>query len=228
MFSTSLPLPKQSGKRPRRPALLPAGVALLLCFVLSLAAILARTPAVLSWLTLADGALLVFCRCDRRTLRRGLRLGLWQGGVITLLYLLRYGPADGLVPGLRISWQLALIFLPGLVLFSGESAGRLAQALGKILPPRSAFVLAASLKFLPLLLAEIAAIHEAQLLRGARLRPRELLNPRNWGDLLHCLVAPAVVRALELADNIACAARAREFGRLPRRTSWPGDTESSS
>lgn len=209
------------------PSPLPAGVTLFLCFVLSLGAILTQDPLLLGWLTLANVGLLLLYRCDRRLLLRGGRLFLWQGGVVTGLYLLRYGPEEGFLPGLRISWQLMLVFVPGLIMLHGAAAGRLAQALGRLLPARSAFVLATSLKFLPLLLAEISAIYEAQLLRGARILPRDLLRPRNWVDLLHCLITPSVVQALELADNIACAARTREFGRLPRRTCWPGDQESS-
>ena len=227
MFSTSLPIQRQHDQRQSGPPLLPAGVALLLCFVLSLAAILARAPAVLAGLTLINLVLMIVQRLDRPTLLRGARLCLWQGIVVTGLYLLRYGPAAGLWPGLRISWQLLLVFLPGLILLTGVPGGRMAHALGKILPARSAFVLAASLKFLPLLLTEIAAIAEAQRLRGAKIRPRELFWPGNWGDLLHCLVAPAVVRTLEIADNIACAARIREFGRYPARSCWPGDREES-
>jgi energy-coupling factor transport system permease protein len=223
LFSTNLPIGRQAGP----PPLLPAGVALLFCFVLSLAAILTRAPVVLAGLTLINLVLIFVQRLDRPTLLRGARLCLWQGIVVTGLYLLRYGPAAGLWPGLRISWQLLLVFLPGLILLSGVPGGQLAHALGKILPARSAFVLAASLKFLPLLISEIAAIAEAQRLRGAKIRPRDLCWPGNWGDLLHCLVAPAVVRTLEIADNIACAARIREFGRYPTRSCWPGDREES-
>lgn len=224
MFSVSLPAQRQRG-RSRKNEPFSAGLALILCFVLSLAAILVRTPAALGWLSLANALLLVGRRPDRRTWLRGLRLCLWQGGVVTGLYLLRYGPTEGLLPGLQVSWQLMLVFLPGLILLSGTSGSRIANILEKVLPPRSAFVLTASLKFLPLLLTEISSIYEAQRLRGARLRPRELLWPGNWFDLLHCLVAPAVIRALEIADNIACAAHTREFGRFPRRTCWPGDIE---
>lgn len=223
MLTSNLSLHRSQGGRPEP---LPAGVALFLCFALSLGAILARSPAVLGGLTLANGVLLRLHHCDRRTLMRGGRLILWQGAVVTGLYLLRYGVAGGLLPGLRTGWQLVLVFAPGLFLLSGASAGRMARALGRILPARSAFVLAASLKFLPMLLAEISAIYEAQLLRGARILPRDLLRPWNWPDLLHCLIAPTVVQAMELADNIARAARAREFGHSSRRTSWPGDQES--
>lgn len=211
---------------PDRQPRLPAGVALLLCFVLSLGAIVARSPQVLGVLTLANGVLLLVQRCERRTLKRGVRLLVLQGGVVTGLYLLRYG-AEGLLPGLRISWQLLLVFIPGLFLLTGATTSSLARALGRVLPARSAFVLAVSLRFLPLLLAEISAIYEAQLLRGARILPRDLVSPRNWPDLLHCLIAPAVVQALELADNIARAARAREFGCLRERTCWPGNEEIS-
>lgn len=223
LFSISLPIPRHHGQGRGGPPRLPAGVALLLGFVLSLAAILARSPAVLGGLTLVNLGLLIVQRLDRKVLLRAARLCLWQGGVVTGLYLLRYGAVAGLGPGLRISWQLLLVFLPGLILLSGLPGSRLAHALGKILPARSAFVLATSLKFLPLLVKEIGAIAEAQRLRGAKIRPRDLLWPENWGDLLHCLVAPAVVRTLEMADHIACAARIREFGRCPARSCWPGD-----
>jgi energy-coupling factor transport system permease protein len=206
---------------------LSAGVALTLCFVLSLAAVLVHFWAALCGLSLANILLLLVHRPDRKVLLRGARLCLWQSAVVTGLYLLRFGIAEGLVAGLLVSWQLLLVFLPGLILLSGASGSRLAQALGKLLPARSAFVLATSLKFLPMLVTEIASIYEAQRLRGARIRPRDLLWPGHWGDLLHCLAAPVVVRVLEIADNIACAARIREFGRFPDRTCWPGDQESA-
>jgi energy-coupling factor transport system permease protein len=214
----------ETGAADSRQSPLSAGATLLLCFILSLAAIVARTPLALGLLTAVNGVLLLVQGCERRTLLRGIRLLLLQGGVVTGLYLLRYG-FDGLLPGLRVSWQLLLVFVPGLFLLNGTATSSLARALGRLLPARSAFVLAVSLKFLPLLLAEISAIYEAQLLRGARIQPRDLLFPRNWPDLFLCLIAPAVVQALELADNIARAARAREFGHRRERTCWPGDQE---
>lgn len=223
MRTVGLTLQHNFEHRTKRPAPIPEGLALLLCFGLSLAAILVRSPAALGWLSLTNFGLLVIYRPNGKTLLRIGRLILWQVAVITGLHLLRYGPAAGLMPGLRTSWQLLMAFTPGLILLHGASTGRLAQVLSRMLPARSAFVLAASLKFLPQLLAEVKIIYEAQLLRGARILPRDLLHPRHWSDLLHCLIAPAVVQALELADNIARAAQAREFGRMPRRTCWPGN-----
>ncbi|WP_020676732.1 energy-coupling factor transporter transmembrane component T family protein [Geopsychrobacter electrodiphilus] len=225
MSGTSLLFQQLRRKQPKSPPRLSAGVALGLCFFLSLGAILTQDPVALGCLSVANLALLFVHRLDRQVLVRGGRVCLWQGGMVTALYVLRYGMAQGLMPGLRISWQLLLVFLPGLILLSGDSGSRMLNALGKILPARSAFVLTTSLKFLPLLLTEISAIYEAQRLRGARIRPRDQLWPGHWGDLLHCLVAPVVVRALEIADNISCAARTREFGRFPRRTCWPDDQE---
>lgn len=226
MLSFSLPRQWQTTKSPRSP-IFSAGLTLLVCFGFSLAAILARSPIALCWLTLANLLLLLVRRLDRRFLLRAGRLCLWQGAVVTGLYLLRFGTAEGGLQGLRVSWQLLLVFLPSLILLSGESGSRMAQALGTVLPARSAFVLATSLKFLPLLVTEITSIYEAQRLRGAKIRPRDLLWPGHWGDLLHCLGAPVVVRLLEIAGDIACAARTREFGRFPGRTSWPGDQEAS-
>lgn len=204
---------------------LPAGWALLLCFVLSTLAIVVRTPPVLGALTLADAALLFLYRPPGRLLKRLLRLFVWQSALLAALYLVRFGPVEGLRPALEISWQLLLVFVPGLVVVHGTSQTELVRALSRVLPHRTAFVLSVSLKFFPLLIKEAGAIYEAQLLRGARILPRDLLHPGNWPDLLHCLVAPTVVRAMVLAEEISRAARAREFGRYPRRTGWPGDTQ---
>jgi energy-coupling factor transport system permease protein len=200
---------------------LPAGLALSLSFLLALAAVVLRSPLSLGGLTLANGLFLLINRLPGRVLRRTLYLFLWQSAVLLSLDLLRFGPAEGLWPALRSSWQLLLAFLPGVVLLHCISQAAIARTLSRILPHRMAFALSVSLRFVPLLLREIGAIYEAQVLRGARILPRDLLIPRHWPDLLHCLIAPAVVQAMLLAQNIALAARAREFGRHPARTCWP-------
>ena len=156
---------------------LPTGWGLVLCFVLSTLAIVFRTPLALGAVTLLDGALLLLYRVEERGLRRLLRLFLWQTALISALYLLRFGGAEGLGPALRTSWQLLLVFLPGLVVVGGASQTELVRTLGRVLSHRTAFVLSVSLKFVPLLLGEARAIYEAQALRGARILPRDLLNP---------------------------------------------------
>jgi energy-coupling factor transport system permease protein len=205
----------------RSASILPAGLAMSLCFVLALAAILFHSPLSLGGLTLANGVFLLLNRIPARLLRRTLYLFVWQSAVLLTLYMIRFGPAEGVWPALRSSWQLLLAFLPGVAMLHGTPQAEIARILSWVLPHRTAFALSVSLKFVPLLLREIGMIYEAQVLRGARILPRDLLRPRNWPDLLHCLIAPAVVQAMVLAQNIALAARAREFGRHPRRTSWP-------
>jgi energy-coupling factor transport system permease protein len=201
---------------------LPTGLALAVCFSLSLLAIVLRNPPHLAALTLADAMFCTICRLPGKAVRRALRLFVWQSALLVSLHLLRFGWEEGLWPGARSSWQLFLAFLPGVAMLHGTSQAALVRTLTRLMPHRTAFALAMSLKFVPLLLVEIRVIYEAQVLRGARILPRDLLRLRNWPDLLHCLIAPAVVQAMVLAGNIADAARAREFGRHARRTCWPG------
>ena len=87
---------------------------------------------------------------------------------------------------------------------------------------KTAFVLATSIRFVPLVIREIRSIHEAQVLRGARILPRDLLRPWHWPDLVHCLLVPVIVQSMALAAEISQAARARDFGISDRRTCWPG------
>ena len=88
----------------------------------------------------------------------------------------------------------------------------------RVMSARMAFVLSTCLKFVPQLLAEIQNIYEGQVLRGARILPRDLLRPWHWPDLLHCVIVPGIVQGMALAGNIALAARARGFGRQPTPT----------
>ncbi len=90
----------------------------------------------------------------------------------------------------------------------------------KIMPYRLSFLVFISLRFIPFFAREIREIATAQRLRGARLAPRELINPRNWGDLLHCLILPFIIRALKTADEAALSAEARGFGSHKKRTYW--------
>jgi energy-coupling factor transport system permease protein len=197
------------------------GRRMLLVLVLSCLAFVARTPAFLLVLTAVDLAVLFWLRSGPLSLRREARTFLWQTLIILLLYLVRFGSLAGLWQGFQISWQLFLAFLPGMVFVRTTPQTRIVQALNRVMPCRMAFVLSSCLKFVPHLLAEIKNIYEGQVLRGARILPRDLAKPWHWLDLLHCLVVPAVVQGMALAGNIALAARARDFGRHPRRTCWP-------
>lgn len=206
----------------RRAAVLPAGPALLASLVLSCLAIALHGPAALVGLTVANVALAACFTIDVRLGRRVARVLSWQTLTLLVLYCLRFGPAEGAWPALRTSWQLFLAFTPGMIVMHGIAQADLERTLARVLPDRAAFIWSVCLKFVPMLLAEIRTIREAQILRGARILPRDLAQPRNWPDVIHCLVVPAVVRGLALAECIALAAQARDFGRHSQRTIWPG------
>ena len=199
-----------------------AGPALVICVTLSVLAFGARSLTWLVALTAVD-ALLADLLCSRGSSlwRDAAKLVVWQTVVIVGLHVLRFG-LDGWWPGARTSWQLFLAFLPGMVLLGSMPPSRLTRALDRILPYRLAFVLTSSMRFIPLILSEVRSIHEVQMLRGARVLPRDVIKPWNWPDLVHCVLVPAIIQSLALAAQIADAARARDFGLRERRTYWPG------
>jgi len=152
---------------------------------------------------------------------RKAKVFLWQTAIIVGLHILRFGPSEGLWPGFRTSWQLFLAFLPGMIFVETTSEPEIVRALARVMPCRAAFVLATCLRFIPLVIDEIRSIYEGQVLRGARILPKDMLTPRNWPDVIHCLVVPAIVQSMSLAGEIALAAKARDFGVSGNRTCWP-------
>jgi len=199
-----------------------AGVKLVLCVGLSILAFGARTLTMLAILTAVDLALILWLKVGAGAVwREARRVFIWQTGMIVGLYLIRYG-SGGLWPGFRTSWQVFMAFLPGIIFVQSTPHARIMEVLTRVLPYKTAFVLATSIRFIPLVIREIKSIHEAQVLRGARILPRDLLRPWNWRDLIHCLLVPVIVQSLNLAGEIAQAARARDFGIKDRRTCWPG------
>lgn len=195
----------------------------LLALTLAVLAFGARTPATLAWLGGANLLYLLLHRPGGRLLRKACKTAIWQTVLITGLYGLRFDFATGLLPGLISSGQLCLAWLPGSVFVAAVPDHLLVRMLADVLPCRLAFVMATCLNFVPLLLVETTAIYEGQVLRGARILPKDLLRPWHWPELLHCLVVPVMVRSMGLAQEIALAARARDFGLRPERTFWPDD-----
>lgn len=198
------------------------GLRMLLSLTLSCLAFAARSIPSLLVLTAVNLALLWYLGNGQISLRREFKAFFWQTLIILTLYLVRFQNLTGLWGGFQISWQLFLALLPSMVFVRSTSQTRIVQVLNRVMPCRMAFVLSTCLKFAPHLLAEIRCIYEGQVLRGARILPKDLTKPWNWFDLLHCVVVPAVVQSMALAGNIALAARARDFGSHPRRSCWPG------
>jgi energy-coupling factor transport system ATP-binding protein len=203
---------------------LPTGTALVVSILLSMAAFTARSIPLLAALT-GINLLILFLRCTHPwiLLRRSARFFVWQAVFITLLYGLRFGWQSGWISGLRVAWQLFLAFWPGMIFVASNPASRVTRSLARVLPHRTAFVVSACLRFLPLLIGEMNAIRQAQIFRGAGLLGEDLKRPRFWADWVHCLLVPTLVRALSLAADISLAATARDFGIYERRTYWPGD-----
>lgn len=202
---------------------LAVGLKLAACCALSIAALAARGPVAVGIVTVCSAALVAYHRMPVRIIVKGLKLYVWQSAVITALYVIRFGPGAGVLPALTVSWQLYMAFLPGAVFINSTPQHRITSALGRALPQRTAFVISTSMKFVPHLVSAILSIYEVQLMRGARIKPRDLFSIAGWRDAVHCLLVPSVVKALALADDVALAARARDFGASTKRTCWPGE-----
>jgi energy-coupling factor transport system permease protein len=195
-----------------------AGWKLLIGTALSAAAIIAYEPWSLAAVLALNAVYYFAARLSFSDLWRDTKFLLMQMCIIMVLYTIRYGIPGGLWPGLKIALQIALFFIPGIVFLRTTQASQMMQGLSKILPYRLSFLVFTSFRFVPLFAREIREIAMAQRLRGARLSPRELLNPANWKDAFHCLIIPLLVRALKTADEAALSAEARGFGRRPERT----------
>jgi energy-coupling factor transport system permease protein len=205
------------------PGLIPPGLLMLVCLGLSIAALAARDFRSVLGLAAAEICLALLLRLGPRFYKGMLRFLLLQSLVIGGLYILRFGFAEGLGPGLRVSCQIALALAPGTMMLQSLPHSRMMRSLNRIMPMRAAFVLATSLRFLPMLRRELKTIHQAQILRGARLAPSALWRPGNWPDWISCLLVPFIVQVFKMAGEIAMAATIRGFETSGCRTFWPGD-----
>lgn len=194
------------------------GWKLLLGTLLGVAAIAAQNPGALALVLFLNSLYYFSARLTLADLWRDTRYLLVQAAIIMGLYASRFGIPEGLWPGARIAMQIFLFFIPGIVFLRTTQASRMMRELNRFIPYRISFLIYTSLRFVPLFAREIQEIKMAQQLRGARLEPRDLLNPANWRDTFHCLMIPLLVRALKIADEAALSAEARGFGRSRERT----------
>ncbi len=194
--------------------------------ILSLAAMLWHGPWSLPALTLGTAALALAVGAHRHPWKRLVLVFVWQVALVLALYLLRYGP-QSLPEGLRVAYRLVLLVLPGVLLMRSTHHGDMARLLVRVLPARMGFVLSTCVFFFPTLWGVTVQTYESQVLRGARILPRELLNPANWATLVRVICLPAIVTSLALARDIALAAHCRWYGLHPERTVWPGAQPSS-
>ncbi|WP_239026918.1 energy-coupling factor transporter transmembrane component T family protein [Geomonas oryzisoli] len=195
-----------------------AGWKLLFGMVLSALAAGGRNPVTLSVLVAAALAYYLAARLTLADLWRDVRLFAYQAALVIPLYCLIDGVEKGLWPGVRISTQIVLFYLPGAVFLRTTRTSEAMAGLRRIVPYRLAFLVFVSVRFVPVFFRELEDIVALQRMRGARLSPREQLDPRNWPDLFNCLVLPLMVRALKTADEVSRSAEARGFGLYPQRT----------
>lgn len=189
----------------------PVGIRLLICLLLSALAFIVRSPEAVAVLASVNVLWFVLSGLPASLWLKLIKPFMAQSIVLLALYVLQQGYPAGLTSGLKISCQLLLTLVPGMVLLWSTSPSQLAQSVSRFLPAQAAFVLASSLHFFPLALADMTALYQVQVLKGARLSVRDLLCPWRWPDFVTCLIVPTVVQALALTAEIATAARARNF-----------------
>ena len=183
-------------------------------------------PWSLTALTIGTAALALAVGAHRHPWRRLVLVFVWQVALVLALYLLRYG-VQRLPDGALVAWRLVLLVLPGVLLMKTTHHGEMARLLVRILPPKMGFVLSTCVFFFPTLWSVTVQTYESQVLRGARILPRELVNPLNWGTLVRVICLPAVASSLVLAKDIALAAHCRWYGLHEERTVWPGPPPST-
>lgn len=195
----------------------PAMLKVLATIVLGGLALAARTYTAVGVLLAVNIVLYFLAGLGFGPLRRDLRTVLLQYPFVLALYLLSYDAQTALYRSGIVSLQIALAFLPALLLQRTTRPTDLMHGLSRVIPFRLSFILFTSLRFVPVLLRETKVVYMTQVLRGARIAPKQLLNPLNWSEAVHCLAMPLVVRMLKLASDTAVAVRARGLSEETRR-----------
>ncbi|MCE9680407.1 energy-coupling factor transporter transmembrane protein EcfT [Shewanella sp. AS1] len=140
--------------------------------------------------------------------------------ITLLLYLLLHG-GERINEGILAVVRILLAMIPGWWLSISCSPHRIGQVLSWCLPHQWAFVLAACFSLLPHLSQEVREIYQMQVMRGARITPKALINPKNWRELVYCVLYPLLIQLLKLSKQMAVAAKLRGFGQTNRPTHWP-------
>jgi energy-coupling factor transport system permease protein len=187
------------------------GWKIILALAFSAAAIAAREPWMLLGLLAVNLVYYLSAHLGLMNLWRDTRFFLVQMAIILLLFLVKYGVAEGLWPGLRTGFQILLLFLPGTTLLRTTQGTQMMRSLNKVMPERLSFLLFTSLRFVPFFARESREILMAQQLRGAPVGVRYAWNPVHWRDLFQCLMIPLMVRAVKTARSAALSAEARGF-----------------
>jgi len=200
----------------------PALAVLFVCAALPITALRMRPAAwltvfallaMLVWSTLLSQALF-YSELPRTVLVRLIPPFEWGGRHWAGMSLSREGALYGLAQSLR----LLSVMLAGLAVCLSTSPERLLAALGRLrVPVAVGFTTVTALRFMPLLVDELATVRRAQRLRG--------YTTRKWGrGTLGSEVAvfyPVLAAGLRRATTLAASVASRGFDPLGRRTYYP-------
>lgn len=174
----------------------------------------------LPWLAGIELVLLVHGMLNKGKISGVVRYIVLQLLFTMALYLAIHG-GNKVSEGILAVARILLAIVPGWWLTNTVSTEAIGAILSKVMPTKWAFVVVASINLLPYMANEVREIYQLQRLRGARIAPKQLLNPRNWGEFSYCVIFPLLVQLLKLARQTAVAAQARHFGYHAKRTLWP-------
>lgn len=122
----------------------------------------------------------------------------------------------GIVLGLAITLRVALLALIMTIFFTVVNPVKLTKALYDLgVPFKFAYTFALALRFLPLVLDELATINNAQKSRGYDI---DRTNPALKMFKMFPLAIPLILGALKRANTIALAMDLKAFNAYPRRT----------
>ncbi|WOT05355.1 energy-coupling factor transporter transmembrane component T [Shewanella youngdeokensis] len=156
----------------------------------------------------------------KKKIRILVRLALIQLVTTLTLYYLFHGQGQ-LLEGAIVVLRVLLAMVPGWWLSNTQSPERLGQVLSWGLPHKWAFVIAASLSLLPFMSRELNEIYQIQCMRGARISPKDLRNPKNWSEFVYCVLFPLLIQLLKLSKQMAMSAKLRHFNERRRPSHWP-------
>ncbi|WP_241906424.1 energy-coupling factor transporter transmembrane component T [Shewanella sp. 10N.286.51.B7] len=195
------------------------GVAIIFSIVLSSSAFLVTTEQ-LGYLAVINLGLMIHAWICKARLKPLVKLFAIQSVITVSLYALFYG-SERVLEALIVVLRIILVMLPSWWLASTQTAHHMSQVLCLFLPSKWAFVITTSIKLLPFITQEVRDIYHIQCLRGARIMPKELINPINWIELVRCVLFPLLIQLLSLSKHIAKSAQQRHFDKHSKHTHWP-------
>ncbi len=143
--------------------------------------------------------------------------------IVAHLYLFGMGilvSLQGIVLGLSITLRVALMALIMTIFFTVVHPVKLTRALYDMgMPFKFAYTFVLALRFLPLILDELATINNAQKSRGYDI---DRVNPAIKVLKMFPLTIPLILSALKRADTIALAMDLKAFNAYPKRTFFIG------